>query len=430
MIERYTLPKMGRIWSENHRYAVMLEVELLACEALAKLGKIPKNAPQAIRRKASFQPKRIRDIEKKTRHDLLAFVLNIQESVGAEGRFIHKGLTSSDVLDTTLAVLLRESTDLLIEDLKTFLSRLKRKAHQHKWTPCIGRSHGVHAEPMTFGLKLAIFYDEANRNLERLKRAREAVSVGKISGAVGTYANIDPFVEKYICKKLGLKPAHISTQIVQRDAHAEFVTTLALVGASLEKLATEIRHLQRTEVLEAEEFFHKGQKGSSAMPHKRNPVRSERLTGLARLLRGYAQTALENITLWHERDISHSSAERVILPDAAILLDFMLNEASEIVRDLLVYPENMMRNLSASYGLVFSQRLLLMLTEKGLARSKAYDLVQRLAMKAWNEKRDFKQVLFQDAALSRHLTLDEIEDCFDLKYHTRYTNQIFKKVGL
>jgi len=430
MIDRYTLPKMGHLWSEDHRYEVMLEVELLSCEALAKLGKIPKSAPREIRRKVSFDPDRIREIEKKTRHDLLAFVLNLQDSVGDLGRYIHMGLTSSDVLDTSLAVLLRESADLLISDMKTFLSRLRRKANQYKWTPCIGRSHGVHAEPITFGLKLAVFYDEAKRNLERLERAKETISVGKISGAVGTYAHIDPFVERYVCSKLRLTPARISTQIVQRDHHAEFVTTLALVGASLEKLATEIRHLQRTEVLEAEEYFHEGQKGSSAMPHKRNPVRCERLAGMARLLRGYAQVALENVTLWHERDISHSSAERVILPDATTLLDYMLNEASEIMRDLLVYPETMMKNIGATRGLIFSQRLLLTLIDKGLSRSEAYDRVQHLSMKAWKDGRDFKETLLADGEIFQYLTSQEIEDCFDVKYHMRHTDRIFKKVGL
>ena len=431
MIERYTLPKMEHLWSEDHRYEVMLEVELLACEALARLGKIPKSAPKEIRRKVSFDPERIREIEKKTRHDLLAFVFNLQESVGGElGRYIHMGLTSSDILDTSLAVLLRESAEILVSDLKTFLSRLRRKANQYKWTPCIGRSHGVHAEPITFGLKLAVFYDEAKRNLERLERAKTAISVGKISGAVGTYAHIDPFVETYVCRKLKLAPARISTQIVQRDHHAEFVTTLALIGSSLEKWATEIRHLQRTEVLEAEEFFHEGQKGSSAMPHKRNPVRCERLAGMARLLRGYAQVALENVTLWHERDISHSSAERVILPDATALLDYMLNEASDIMRDLLVYPENMMKNLGVSRGLIFSQRLLLALIEKGLSRAEAYDRVQHLSMKAWKDGSDFKEAVLSDGEIFQYLTQKDIEECFDLKYHMRHADRIFKRVGL
>ncbi len=430
MIERYTLPKMKHLWSEDHHYEVMLDVELLACEALAKLGKIPKRAPSHIRRKARFDPERIRALEKTTRHDLLAFVLNLQESVGEWGRYLHMGLTSSDVLDTSLAVLLREASEILISDMKGFLSRLRQKANQYRMTPCIGRSHGVHAEPTSFGLKLAVFYDEGRRNLERLERAKAVISVGKVSGAVGTYANIDPYVEAYVCRQLKLAPARISTQIVQRDHHAEFMSILALIGTSLERLATEIRHLQRTEVLEAEEFFHKGQKGSSAMPHKRNPVRCERLVGLARLLRGYAETALENVTLWHERDISHSSAERVIFPDATILLDFMLNEATEIIRDLLVYPENMMKNLEASRGLIFSQRLLLSLVEKGLSRSDAYDLVQDLSMRAWKEGRHFKTVVLQDGKLAKTLSADEIEDCFDLGVHTRHVSRIFRRVGL
>ena len=430
MIKRYTLPKMAHLWSEDHRYEVMLEVELLVCEALAKSGKIPKKAPLELRRKAAYNPERIREIEKKTRHDLLAFVLNVQESVGEVGRYLHMGLTSSDVLDTSLAVLLKESADILIADMKVLLSRLRRKANQHKWTPCIGRSHGVHAEPMTFGLKLAVFYDEAKRNLERLERAKEAISVGKISGVVGTYAHVDPSVETYVCRKLKLTPARISTQIVQRDHHAEFVTTLALIASSLEKLATEIRHLQRTEVLEVEEFFHEGQKGSSAMPHKRNPVRCERLTGLARLLRSYAQVAMENVTLWHERDISHSSAERVILPDATTLLNYMLNETSEIMRDLKIYPENMMKNIRLSRGLIFSQRLLLALIEKGFLRSEAYDHVQRLSMKAWEEEEDFKETVLKDGKIFQCLTDEEVEDCFDLKHYVRHTALIFKRVGL
>jgi len=430
MIERYTLPKMKHLWSEDHHYQIMLEVELLACEALAKLGKIPKKALPEILRKATFDPERIRAIEQKTRHDLVAFVTNLQESVGALGRYIHLGLTSSDVLDTSLAVLLREASDILISDMKTVLSRLRRKANLYKRTPCIGRSHGVHAEPITFGLKLAIFYDEAKRNLERLERARSAISVGKISGAVGTYAHIDPFVETYVCRKLKLTPAKISTQIVQRDHHAYFVTTLALIGSSLEKIATEIRHLQRTEVLEAEEFFHEGQKGSSAMPHKRNPVRCERVAGMARLLRGYAQAALEDVTLWHERDMSHSSVERVMLPDATILLDYMLSETGEIIRDLLVYPENMMKNLKMSRGLIFSQRLLLALIEKGLSRSEAYERVQRLSMKAFKEETELKDEMLRDGDILGTLSSQEIEECFDLGYHMKHVDRIFKRVGL
>ncbi len=430
MIERYTLPKMKSLWSEEHCFDVMLEVELLACEALAKLGKIPKGAASEIRRKATYDPHRIREIEKKTRHDLVAFVFNVQESVGELGRYLHMGLTSSDVLDTSLAVILREASEILVDDLKAFLSRLRRKANQYKRTPCVGRSHGVHAEPLTFGLKLAVFYDEAKRNLGRLERAKEVISVGKISGAVGTYAHIDPFVEAYVCKKLKLSPAKISTQIVSRDHHAEFVTALALVGSSIEKFATEIRHLQRTEVLEAEEFFHEGQKGSSAMPHKRNPVRCERLVGLSRLLRGYAHSAMENVALWHERDISHSSVERVILPDATTLLDYMLNEASDIVGTLLVYPEQMMKNLNLSRGLIYSQRILLSLIDKGLARTEAYDLVQHLAMKAWKDGTDLKEAILRDGRMLQTLSPQEIDDCFDVAHHLRHLDRIFKKAGL
>ncbi len=430
MIERYTLPKMARIWLEDHRLEMMLEVELLVCEALARFGKIPKHVPSELRRKVGFHPDRIKELEEKTRHDVVAFVSNLQETAGEAGRFLHLGLTSSDVLDTSLAVLLTEAADLLIWDTKVLLSHIRRKANRYRRTPCIGRTHGIHAEPTTFGLKLAVFYDEMKRGLERLKRARSVIAVGKISGAVGTFATVSPAVERYVCKKLKLTPAPISTQIVARDRHAEFVAQLALVGASLERFATEIRHLQRTEVMEAEEYFHEGQKGSSAMPHKRNPVRSERVCGLARLLRAYTQAACEDVALWHERDISHSSTERVILPDATLALDYMLHEMAEIVRDLVVYPERMQQNLEATGGLIYSQRLLLALIERGLPRREAYDVIQRCALEAFREKRPFQEVLTGDRAVTQHLSPEEIAGALDPADFLKEVDTIFKRVGL
>ena len=421
---------MARVWSEDHRLETMLEVELLVCEALAKLGKIPKQVPSELRRKVGFHPDRIKELEEKTRHDVVAFISNLQETAGSAGRFLHMGLTSSDVLDTSLAVLLTEATDLLLWDTKVLLSNIRRKAHRYRRTLCVGRTHGIHAEPTTFGLKLAAFYDEMRRALDRLKRARSVIAVGKISGAVVTFATVDPAVEGYVCKKLRLSPAPISTQIVARDRHAEFVAHLALVGASLERFATEVRHLQRTEVMEAEEYFHEGQKGSSAMPHKRNPVRSERICGLARLLRGYAQAAYEDVALWHERDISHSSTERVIFSDATIALDYMLHEMAEIVRDLVVYPERMQQNLEATGGLIYSQRLLLALIERGLSRREAYDLVQRCALQSFREKRLFQEILTGDREVTRHLSPTEIAAYFNPGDCLKKVDLIFKRVGL
>ena len=367
MIERYTRKEMGKIWEPENRFKKWLDVEIAACEAWAELGEIPKSAVKNIKEKADFDIKRIDEIEAVVKHDVIAFLTSVSEFVGPDSRYIHKGMTSSDVLDTSLALLLKEAGDLIIKDIKSLMAVIKKRAFEHKDTVMIGRSHGIHAEPITFGLKMALWYEEMKRNLERMKRARDVISYGKISGAVGTFANIPPFVEEYVCRKLGLKPAPVSTQIIQRDRHAEYFTTLAMIASSVEKFAVEIRHLQRTEVLEVEEPFTKGQKGSSAMPHKRNPVLSENLTGLARLVRGYANAAMENIPLWHERDISHSSVERVIAPDAAILVDFMLNRFTGLIKDLNVYPENMKKNLDKMKGLIHTQRDLLSSTEKDVS---------------------------------------------------------------
>jgi adenylosuccinate lyase len=430
MIERYSLPKMSCIWQEEFKFKTMLAIEILTLEALAKLNKVPQQAVKRIRKNAKFNIATIKKIEEKTQHDLVAFVTNVAQYIGADAKYLHMGLTSSDVLDTVLGVQLNEASDILIEDLNKLLKVLAKKARRYKDMVCIGRTHGVHAEPTTFGLKFALWFDETKRNLERLKLAKEEVSVGKISGAVGTFANIDPEVEEYVCRKLGLKAAKISTQIIQRDIYAVFMARLAIVGSSLEKFATEIRHLQRTEVLEAEEPFGKGQNGSSAMPHKRNPVICERICGMARLLRGNAIVAMENIALWHERDISHSSAERVIIPDSTIALDYMLNKFIEVVEGLTVHPENMLENLVKTKGLIFSQRVLLELMNKGLPRMKAYDVVQRCAMKSWKEKADFKDLLMKDSQVLRFLSRKELDKIFDLDYYLRNVNKIFRKVGL
>lgn len=430
MIERYSLPEMNAVWQDEFKFKTMLEIELFALEAFAKQRKIPKDVPARVRTKARFNLKEIKKIEKKTQHDIVAFVTNVTRFIGADAKYFHLGLTSSDLLDTTLGVQLSAASDILIKDINRLLAVLARQAVKYKDMVCIGRTHGVHAEPMTFGLKLALWYDESKRNLQRLEQAKVEVSVGKISGAVGTYANVGPEVEAYICKKLNLKPAKISTQIIQRDIYAQYMATVAIVGASLEKFALEIRHLQRTEVREAEEPFGKGQKGSSAMPHKRNPVICERICGLARLLRGNAHAAVENIALWHERDISHSSVERLILPDSTLVLDYMLHKFIEVVEGLSVYPENMLRNLVLTKGLIFSQRVLLNLMDKGLVRTQAYDLVQRWAMKSWQENLDFKQLLLQDKEVSRYLSEKELDDIFDLDYYLRNVDKIFKQVGL
>jgi adenylosuccinate lyase len=419
---------MEKIWTDQRKFETWLEIELLVCEALSQLGEIPAEALKEIQKKATFDTRRVDEIEKVTKHDVLAFLTDVGESIGPLSRYLHYGLTSSDILDTSLALLLKEASGLILQDIHRLLKVLKEKAFQYKETLMIGRSHGVHAEPITFGLKMALWYDEMKRNLLRMERAKEAVSVGKISGAVGTFAHIRPFVEEFVCGRLGLKPAPVSTQIVQRDHHAEFFTTLAILASSIEKFSVEIRHLQRTEVLEAEEFFSKGQKGSSAMPHKRNPVSSENLSGLARLIRSYSLAALENIPLWHERDISHSSVERVIAPDATILIDYMLNRLTSLIENLIVYPENMKTNLDKTRGLIYSEAVLLLLTKKGLSREEAYAVVQRNAMRAWEKGEDFKTLLSQDEGIKGLLTQEEWDTAFDVRAHLKHINDIFLRV--
>lgn len=418
---------MARIWEPENRFRKWLEVELGACEAWCKLGKIPQKSLDTIIKKANFDISRIDEIERTVKHDVIAFLTSVAEYVGPESRYIHMGLTSSDILDTSFALLLRESADLIIKDIGELLIVLKDKAYRHKDTVMMGRSHGIHAEPMTFGLKMALWYDEMKRNLERMERAREAVSCGKLSGAVGTFSQIDPKVEQYVLKKLGLKPENVATQVVHRDRHAEYFSALAVMASSIEKFAVEIRHLQRTEVLEAEEPFTKGQKGSSAMPHKRNPILSENLTGLARLIRGYAASSLENVALWHERDISHSSVERVIGPDANILMDFMLARFTNLVKNLVVYPGNMLANIDRLKGVVFSQKVLLKLVDKGLTREEAYAVVQRNAMKVWEGLGDFKSLLNDDNEVINYLSAREIDACFDVKPYLKHVDYIFKR---
>jgi adenylosuccinate lyase len=428
MISRYTRPEMAKIWTEQRKFETWLQIELLACEALSQLGQIPAEAVREIKEKASFDIHRIDEIEKVTKHDVLAFLTDVGKSIGPLSRYLHYGLTSSDILDTSLALLLKEASELILQDIHGLLEVLKKKAFQHKETLMIGRSHGVHAEPITFGLKMALWYDEMKRNLIRVERAKESVSVGKISGAVGTFAHIPPSVEEFVCGRLGLKPAPISTQIVQRDHHAEFFTTLAILASSIEKFSIELRHLQRTEVLEAEEFFSKGQKGSSAMPHKRNPVSSENLSGLARLVRSYSLAALENMPLWHERDISHSSVERVIGPDATILIDYMLNRLTSLIENLIVYPENMRANLEKMGSLIFSESILLHLTKKGLSREEAYGVVQRNAMKVWEKGEEFKTLLSRDETIQRLVTRKELDALFDVRTHLKHLDDIFQRV--
>ena len=428
MLERYSRDRMKQIWTEENKYKTWLKVEILAAEAWAELGVIPKEAAEEIRAKANFDEKRILEIEKETRHDVIAFLTNVAEYVGPAARYLHWGLTSSDMLDTAMALRMKEAMDIIIEDVEKCLETIKRRALEHKNTVMIGRSHGIHAEPITFGLKLAIWYDEMKRNLKRLKAARETISTGKISGAVGTFAHVDPRVEEYVCEKLGLKPAPVSNQIVQRDRYAEVFTALAILAGTVEKIATEIRHLQRTEVLEAEEYFRKGQKGSSAMPHKRNPILSENLCGLARMVRAYCVPALENMPLWHERDISHSSVERFICPDGFITADFMLARLNGLLSKLVVYPENMKKNLNLLKGLIFSQQVLLRLTQKGVSREEAYRIVQRRAMEVWEGKGTFKELLLEDKALSKYLSREEIEEIFDINYHLKHVDTIFHRV--
>ncbi|UCZ53786.1 adenylosuccinate lyase [Bacillus shivajii] len=430
MIERYTRPEMGQIWTEENRFQAWLEVEIQACEAWAELGDIPKEDVKKIRENASFDVERIKEIEAETRHDVVAFTRAVSETLGDERKWVHYGLTSTDVVDTALSYLLKQANEILEKDLVTFIDILKEKAKEHKMTVMMGRTHGVHAEPTTFGLKLALWYEEMKRNLERFRQAAAGVRFGKISGAVGTYANIDPFVEKYVCEGLGLEAAPVSTQTLQRDRHAHYIATVSLIASSIEKMAVEIRGLQKSETREVEEFFAKGQKGSSAMPHKRNPIGSENMTGLARVLRGHVMTAYENIALWHERDISHSSAERIILPDATITLNYMLNRFGNIVKNLTVFPENMKRNMDRTYGLIYSQRVLLSLIDKGMAREEAYDLVQPKAMEAWEKGIQFRELVEADARITEKLTPAEIDDCFDYNHHLKHVETIFERVGL
>ena len=428
MIPRYSREIMTRIWSPENKYQKWLDVEILACEAMAKLGKIPQSALKNIKKNVSIKIERIDEIEKTTKHDVIAFLTSLTEKVGEDGRFIHMGLTSSDVLDTALAVQLKESAEILLEDIDRLLTVLKRRAYENKKTLMIGRSHGIHAEPITFGLKMTLWYQEMQRNRQRLIRAKESVSFGKISGAVGTFSFIDPFVEEYVCGKLGLKPAPVSSQIVQRDRHAEFFTTLAIIASSMDKFAQEIRLLQRTEVREAEEYFSPGQKGSSAMPHKRNPILSENLSGLARLVRSYAVAALEDVALWHERDISHSSVERVIGPDATIVLDFMLYRFTNMMDKLVIYPEKMIYNLNMTHGVIFSQMVLLALIEKGTTREDAYALVQKNAMKSWKEGLEFKNLLERDSTVTKYLRKKELAAIFNVNNFLKNLDFIFNRV--
>ena len=430
MIARYSLAKMQSIWQEEFKFQTMLAIEILALEALATKKIVPPQAVKRIKQKARFNLSQIQKIEEKTQHDVVAFVSNVAQYIGKDAQYLHLGLTSSDILDTTLGVQLKSASGILIEDLEKLLKVIAKKACLYKDMVCIGRTHGVHAEPTTFGLKLALWFDETKRNLARLKQAQHEVCLGKLSGAVGTYSNIEPFVEDYVCKKLGLKAANIATQVIQRDVYAQYMVTLAVIGASLEKFATEIRHLQRTEVLEVEEPFGKGQKGSSAMPHKRNPVICERICGLARLLRANAQVALENVALWHERDISHSSVERIIFPDSTLALDYMLNKFIQVILGMKVYPDNMLANLGKTRGLIFSQRVLIALMNKGLERTKAYDLVQQAAMQTWKGAGNFKDNLLSLPGSAKYLSAKELDKLFDLDFYLRNVNKIFAKVGL
>ena len=434
MIPRYSRPQMAAIWEPANRFSLWLKIEVLACEAWAELGVVPKEAVAEIKAKATFDMAalvpRIDEIERRTKHDVVAFTEAVAEQIGPASRYIHLGLTSSDILDTCLACQMQQAVDLLLEDVAALEAVLATLAVKHKRTPMMGRTHGIHAEPTTFGLKLAMWLMEMRRAKERLTRAREVASYGKLSGAVGTFANVPPQVEEYVCAKLGLKPEPISTQIIQRDRHAEYLAALGIVGSSLDKFATEIRHLQRTEVREAEEPFGEGQKGSSAMPHKRNPVSCEQISGLARLLRSNVQAGMENVALWHERDISHSSVERVILPDGTILLDYLLVKFRDIVQGMRVYPEQMQRNLNATHGVIYSQQVLLALSKAGATREAAYAMVQRNAMRAWETGEEFRALLLADADVRAVLSPAEIESCFDLEYHLRHVDAIFQRVGL
>jgi len=428
MIPRYTRQEMARIWEPRNRFQKWLDIELAVCEAWTERGVIPPESMERIKNRANFDPERIDEIEKITRHDVIAFTTSVAEFVGEDSRYIHRGLTSYDVVDTALSLLLKEAGLLIREGIVDLMAALKDRAFEHRYTPMVGRSHGIHAEPITLGLKLALYYDEMKRHLGRWDAALDTISVGKISGAVGTYAHLDPAMEEAILAKLGLRPAPVSNQIIQRDRHAAYFTTLALVASSIEKIAVEIRHLQRTEVGELEEFFHAGQKGSSAMPHKRNPVLTENLSGLARLIRGYAVAAMENVPLWHERDISHSSVERIIGPDATSLVDFMLHRLASVIGNMQVYPEKMLKNLQLSHGLIFSEAILLMLVDRGLTREYAYSLVQRNAMKSWEQGIDFKELLLKDSEILERLSPADIEGAFSLDHALRWVDAIFARV--
>jgi len=431
MIERYTLPEMGKIWEDKFKFDTWLKIEILACEARSELGDIPTSDVEVIKQKADFDVKRVLEIEETTKHDVIAFLTNVAEYVGPESRHIHYGMTSSDILDTTLSYQMKSAGELLLKRLFDLKDALKKRAIEHKNTVCVGRSHGIHAEPTSMGLKFALWFEETKRNIERLKKAIDIISVGQISGAVGTFEHLSPAVEEYVCKKMGLMPAPVSTQVIQRDRHAEFLTTLAIIGATLEKISIEIRHLQRTEVLEAEEYFSKGQKGSSAMPHKRNPIVSERVTGLARVLRSNAIAALENVALWHERDISHSSVERIIVPDSCIGLDYMLDLMVKLVSKLLIYPENMIRNLNLTRGLVFSQTILLKLVTKGISREDAYRIVQDSAMKVWqDEKLNLKDELSKSDELKKYISIEELDEIFQNKTMLKNVEFIFNRTVL
>lgn len=430
MIERYTHPEMGRIWTLQHEFEVMLEVEITACEAMAELGQIPVEAAKNIREKAQFNLERVKEIEKVTNHDIIAFLTNVAEYVGEDSKYIHKGLTSSDVKDTALGIMMKKSAELILEDLKNLRDVLKRQAKKYKHTVCIGRTHGIHAEPMTLGLKFALWYDEVCRDIERVEHAKKIVAVGKLSGAVGTYSNIDPRIEEITCKKLGIEPVKLATQVIQRDRHAEYMTTLAIVASTFEKIATELRNLQRTDIREVEEYFQPGQKGSSAMPHKRNPITGERISGMARLVRGNAIAAMEDITLWHERDISHSSVERVILPDSTINVDYCCRKLTNLLDKLLVYPEAMMENLNKTGGLIFSQRIMLAVVSKGVLREDAYKWVQRNAMARWLKGEDFRTNVEKDPDITKYLTKEEIDNCFDYQWFLRNVDMIMARFGI
>ncbi len=430
MIERYTNPEMGHLWSIENEWQTILNVEMAACDAMAELGEIPVEAAKNIRAKAKFEISRIAEIEAVTNHDIIAFLTNVAEHVGDDSKYVHKGLTSSDVKDTAYCIMMKDSADIILDDLRKFRDVLRRRAKEFKHTPCIGRTHGIHAEPMTFGLKLALWSAEVERDIERIEHAKKVVSVGKLSGAVGTYSNIDPRIEEMVCEKLGITPVRLATQVIQRDRHAEYMTALAIVASSFEKFATEIRNLQRTDIREAEEYFSPGQKGSSAMPHKRNPITCERVSGMARLVRGNAVAALENIALWHERDISHSSVERVILPDSTINVDYCIKKFTNIIDKLLVYPEAMLHNMNRTGGLIYSQRIMLAVVSKGVLREDAYKWVQRNAMKRWMEGQDFKTNVEQDPDITKYLTKEEIDNCFDYKYFLRHVDMIMERFGL